>query len=164
VAVVVGGQARERTGLRIIVPPPFTHTGPRSPTWPQAPCRDPPGASKHQLGLRCGCPVQPGRGLGADDVAPVAGLLGAAGLGGPDVAAGSAVDPPRGGSPEPMEARRRSPRREAPERAGESNTAQVVRSSARLAADIATLQTAGVPTGREPPQHRQVQHAAALLS
>ena len=44
-----------------------------------------------------------GVGIGADDVAPEAGLLGAAGLGGPDVAGGLAVDSPRGGSPEPME-------------------------------------------------------------
>jgi hypothetical protein len=33
-------------------------------------------------------------GIGADDVAPEAGLLGAAGLGGPDVAAGLAADSP----------------------------------------------------------------------
>lgn len=35
-----------------------------------------------------------GVGIGADDVAPEAGLLGAAGLGGPDVAAGLAADSP----------------------------------------------------------------------
>jgi hypothetical protein len=33
-------------------------------------------------------------GLGADDVAPEAGLVGAGGLGGPDVAAGLAADSP----------------------------------------------------------------------
>ena len=48
----------------------------------------------------------------------------------------------------PTGACRRSPRREAPERAGEPDTAQVVGGRARLAADIATLETARVPTGR----------------
>jgi excisionase family DNA binding protein len=43
-------------------------------------------------------PVRPVVGLGADDVAPEAGLLGAAGLSGPDVAGGLAVDLPRGGT------------------------------------------------------------------
>jgi hypothetical protein len=70
------------------------------------------------------------------------------GWGGQDVAVGWQVTQPGGGSPEPMGARRRSPRREAPERAGESDTAQVVGSSARLAADIATLETARVPVGK----------------
>jgi hypothetical protein len=47
----------------------------------------------------------------------------------------------------PTGACRRSPRGEAPERAGEPDTAQVVGGSARLAADISTLETARVPTG-----------------
>src|SRR5688572_30434082 len=94
---------------------------------------------------------------------PEAGLEGAAGLGGQTSPLGWQLTHP-GRITGTHGARRRSPRGEAPERAGEPDTAQVVGGSARLAADIATLETARVPTGREPPQRRQVQHRAALVS
>jgi hypothetical protein len=53
---------------------------------------------------------------------------------------------------------------EAPEGTGESDTAQVVGSSAWLAAEVAALEAAGVPAGREPPQGRQVRQIPALAS
>jgi hypothetical protein len=53
---------------------------------------------------------------------------------------------------------------ESPERAGKSDTSQVVGSSARLAADIATLEATGVLARQKPPQRRQFHQVPALAS